>query len=213
MSAQRREQIAAIASQHGVTIIEEDVYAHGDQHLPALCKLTPQHGIYIGSLSKIVAPGLRLGFMVAPAALIADLVAVTQTTSLMVSPIVAELACRWIKDGTATEIANQRRQASWVLQDIANECLTGLTIEYDRNNTHLWLTLPSPWTGLDFSTKVAEHGVIVTPAEQFAVEMGARPSAIRLCLGAPDSSDALRQALNMIAKLAGTQPGPAEFQF
>ena len=213
MSAQRREQITAIAIQHGVTIIEEDVYAHGDEQLPALCELMPQQGIYIGSLSKIVAPGLRLGFMIAPAALVPDLVAVTQTTSLMVSSIIAELACRWIADGTAAEIASQRRQAGWALQNIANECLTDFTIEYDRNNTHLWLTLPSPWTGIDFSTKAAEHGVITTPAEQFAVGTNVKPAALRLCLGAPDSIDALRQGLSTIATLARSQPGPTEFRF
>jgi DNA-binding transcriptional MocR family regulator len=150
--------------------------------------------------------------MIAPAALVADLVATSQTISWMVSPLVAELTCRWIDDGTADEIADRRRLASHRLHALARERLDGLRLESDADNPHLWLSLAAPWTGRDFAATAAAHGVIVTPAEDFAVQPGSGPAAVRLCLGAAESDDALARALAIIAELARGAPRPAGFQ-
>ncbi len=72
--------------------------------------------------------------------------------------------------------------------------------------------MAAPWTGRDFAATAAAHGVIVTPAEDFAVGPGSGPAAVRLCLGATESDDALARALAIIAELARGAPRPAGFQ-
>jgi len=213
LAAERRRRIAEVAARHRVLIIEGDVYARGTAStFEPFGALLPDQTIHITSLSKTVAPGLRVGYMIAPAGLVADLVATSQTISWMVSPLVVELACRWIDDGTADEIADRRRLASQRLHALAREQLDGLRLEYDADNPHLWLSLAAPWTGRDFAAAAAAHGVVVTPAEDFAVGPGTSPAAVRLCLGAAENDDALARALAIIAELARGAPRPAGFQ-
>ncbi len=66
---ERREALVARAKEQGVLIVEDDPYGElsytGDQ-LPTLLSMNPDGVIYMGSFSKILAPGLRLGFVIAP---------------------------------------------------------------------------------------------------------------------------------------------------
>jgi DNA-binding transcriptional MocR family regulator len=213
LAAERSRRIAEVAARRRVLIIEGDVYARGaDSTFEPFGALLPDQTIHITSLSKTVAPGLRVGFMIAPAALVADLVATSQTISWTAPPLVVEFACRWIDDGTADEIADRRRLATHRLHALARDLLDGLRLELDADNPHLWLPLAPPWTGRDFAAAAAAHGVIVTPSEDFAVGPDIGPAAVRLCLGAAESDAALARGLAVVAELARGAPRPTEFQ-
>src|SRR5258706_10308763 len=68
MPVERRRAIAAIAESHGVAIVEDDAYGFLDAGLPPpLASFAPTVGHYLSSLSKSLAPGLRLGFLAGPA--------------------------------------------------------------------------------------------------------------------------------------------------
>ncbi len=77
MSAARREAMQAAVRQHGLTVIEDDYDADLFAEGPAMPPLKGSDGegrvVYIGSLSKVVAPGLRLGYVVAAAPIIREL--------------------------------------------------------------------------------------------------------------------------------------------
>ena len=65
----RREAIAALAQEAGLTILEDDVYRHlwfDAPPPPPLSDLSPDHVIRLGSFSKLLAPGLRVGWLIAP---------------------------------------------------------------------------------------------------------------------------------------------------
>ena len=79
MSAARRKRLASLSLEHGFAIIEDD-YDHefhyeGRPVPPIAADADGANVLYLGSLSKILAPGLRVGFIVAPAALMERLVA------------------------------------------------------------------------------------------------------------------------------------------
>ena len=212
LPAERRAAIAEIAERHGLAVIEDDVYPRGaaDGPLP-IAELAPERTIYISSLSKTVAPGLRVGVIAAPARFHGDLVAVTQTTSWMAPPLMAELACRWIEDGTVTELERARDQITERLQAVAAEALTGLGCRQAPHNSHLWLPLAAPWSGAEFAAKAAERRILVSPAEDFAIDPTRAPAAARICL--PNLEEArLAAALGALAGLARGGPGPAEFR-
>ncbi len=67
MSATRRRRLAAIARQHGLLVIEDAAYAFlADNPPPPMAMLVPDRTVYVSGLSKSVATGLRVGFVVAP---------------------------------------------------------------------------------------------------------------------------------------------------
>ena len=212
LPAERRRALAAIAAEQGVVVIEDDVYPKSaGAPLPCLAELAPEHTVYISSLSKTVAPGLRVGAISAPARLTPDLVAVTQTTSWMAPPLMAELACRWIEDGTVAELDRERDAATARLHEAARRGLAGLAYRHEPHNNHLWLPLEAPWTGAEFAAKAAEHGVLVSPAEHFAIDPNRAPAAVRLCL--PNLAPArLEAALRSLVEIHEGGPGPAEFR-
>ncbi len=213
---ERRRALAAIAADEGLVIIEDDVYSHstegeGAGPLPALAEVAPENTVYISSLSKTIAPGLRVGAIAAPARLYANLVAVTQTTSWMAPPLMAELACRWIEDGTAGELERRRERITLSLQGVAARSLGTLPYHQKAHNTHLWLTLSANWTGSEFAARAAEQRILVAPAEDFAIDPKRAPAAVRLCL--PNIDEAvLGDALQRLAATAESGPGPVEFR-
>ena len=187
LAPERREALAAIADEEGLVIIEDDVHpqrsARGEGgEWPTIARLAPNATIYISSLSKTVAPGLRVGAIAVPAHLYDHFVAVTQTTSWMAPPLMAELACRWIEDGTASELERERDRITRGLQAVARRGLADLEPGYRAHHNLIWLRLPTAWTGREFAARAAEHGVVVAPAEDFAIDPSRAPSAVRIGL-------------------------------
>ena len=108
LSRERREAIVKIAARRGVIVIEDDVNPRGSATTPpAIAELYPERSVYITSLSKTVAPGLRVGCISSPPGLFSDLLVATQTTNWMAPPLMAELACRWIEDGTVDLLSQE----------------------------------------------------------------------------------------------------------
>lgn len=212
LSLERRHALAAIARERGVVLIEDDLFPRSASAArPALAEVCPEQTVYISSLSKTVAPGLRVGSIAAPPRLLPDLVAVTQATSWMAPPLMAELASRWIEDGTVAELAAERERVTGRLHRIAETVLAELPYRAEPHNAHIWLPLEAPWSGTEFAAKAADRQILVSPAEHFAIDPARAPAAIRLCLASSDEPK-LRRALSDLVTLAAGRPGPVEFR-
>ncbi|QPC43074.1 PLP-dependent aminotransferase family protein [Kaustia mangrovi] len=209
---ERRRAIAACAERHDLAIVEDDVNLRdGPRNQTPIAAMAPDRTLYISSLSKIVAPGLRVGVVVAPPALYDAVLAANQTTSWMPPPLMAELACRWIADGTAGELAAERLKISRALQAEAADHLAGIAYRADPDNSHLWIPLPVPWQADEFAARAREAGVIVSPSSVFAMVEPSREPAIRVCLSNLAGSR-LGPALDTLAGLIAQRPAPARFQ-
>lgn len=75
MSLKRRQEVLALCQKYSLPIVEDDVFSElaFDEQLPKLKKLAPQQVIYLGSLSKIFGASIKIGWLSAPAPLIANL--------------------------------------------------------------------------------------------------------------------------------------------
>ncbi|MBT4464131.1 MAG: PLP-dependent aminotransferase family protein, partial [Rhodospirillaceae bacterium] len=123
---QRRQDIARICQQYGVTIIEDDVYGFLPSDRPApLASHAPEISYYISGTAKSIAPGLRIGYVVGPSAATAKLAHAVQFTSWMAAPLMAEIATRWIIDGTADELIEWHRENARFRTALALKTLSG----------------------------------------------------------------------------------------
>jgi len=212
MTAERRALIGEIADRHGVLIIEDDLYPGlPERRPPTIAELWPEGTIYITSLSKTVAPGLRIGTLSSPTGHFEALLNAAQSTNWMAPPLTTEIACRWIEDGTAKAIVADRKATLRHRHDIAQAALHGLPYSRDIDGAFIWLPLPGGWTGLDFAAEALGQRIRVAPGEWFAIDPALAPAGVRIGLGHA-GDEALQTALGQLVELSERRPGRVTFR-
>jgi DNA-binding transcriptional MocR family regulator len=143
MPAQRRIEIARIAEQYDLAIVEDDISSHlVTQPPPPISTMAPERSYYITGLSKSVAGGVRIAYLVAPEKKVDDLSRTLGATCWMVAPLMAELATMWIEDGTADKVLSRKRAEAQRRQQLASRILDSASYSAGPQSFHLWLTLP-----------------------------------------------------------------------
>jgi DNA-binding transcriptional MocR family regulator len=199
VSEARRRQIASIAVRHEVLIIEDAVnHALSSDPPPLFCSIAPEITFLIASLSKVLAAGLRVCYMVGPSHTTARLQELVHTSVHIVSPICLEIAAMWISDGTAERTLALRRNECRTRYEIAMEVLGERKLITSCEAYSGWLELPPPWTAKEFVLEAFARGVKLSPAESFAVEKEKAGNAVRICLGGNTSRESLRRGLLII---------------
>jgi DNA-binding transcriptional MocR family regulator len=201
MPKSRRQKIAAIARERGVLLFEDDIHGHllADAPKP-LAAFAPEQTYYFSSTSKVLAPGLRIAYVLAPEGRMERLSAGVRATTWMVPPLMAEIATGWIEDGTADTILAAKRREAAARQALAARHLGPFGARSVSAAYHVWLPLPRPWKTDDFVRRLRRRGIAVAPAELFAVGPGAPPEAVRVCLGAVPTRADLDRGLAAIAE-------------
>jgi DNA-binding transcriptional MocR family regulator len=209
MSPERRADLAETLRRRGIYAIEDAVYGFLRPELPPVAAEAPDHTLVIDSLTKRLAPGLTLGFLVPPANLAGDLASALRSGGWAPSRFALTAATSWITDGTAAAIEAGKRRDAVRRQEIAAERLAGFTIRADPHAYHLWWELPTPWRADTFVAAAARHGIAVTPAAAFTAGTGHTPNAVRLALASP-TPGTLAAALDTLARLAHSSPEVSE---
>ena len=205
MPEPRRREIAAIAMEHQLTIIEDDLFGLLPvSRPPPIAASAPDRTVLISGLSKSVAPGLRVGYAQAPAAMVAPIRAAVALSCWAPPPLMAEIATRWIEDGTATELNAAQRAHATHRQTMAHRLLRTPAAQ----GLHLWLPLPPPWTGKEFAAAANRAGVLLQPASAFLVGAGPAPAAVRICLSHEPTDTRVAQGLETLARLLAAPPEP-----
>lgn len=209
LSEERRKAIAAIAQKFGLWIIEDDIYGLTVENPPPpLYCHAPEHTFFVGSLSKIVAGGIRVAFVAAPATTVNDVSSAIMATTWMASPITAEIAAMWIEDGTADRVLEEKREEARQRNLIALDCLSGLDYRGKPCGYIVWLHLPEPWTGYEFEQAAFQRRIAVAPAEKFGVGHASLPHAARIALTGPPDRRTLERGLKTLAHILTGPPGP-----
>jgi DNA-binding transcriptional MocR family regulator len=204
MPPARRADLAATLRRLDLVAIEDRVFSFLADDAP-LAALAPDHVIVADSLSKRLAPGLSVGFAVAPHGLVERMVAAIRSGPWSPGGLALEAAIRWISDGTVAALAAEKRQDARDRQAIAAEVLAGFDLRGDPRAYHIWLDLPEGWRAEAFAAAAARNGISLTPGPAYAVGPGHAPAGVRLALASPPP-DVLREALATLARLARTEP-------
>lgn len=210
MPLERRREIARIALENDLVIIEDDVYGSLLTERPTpIAALAPDHTFFVTSFSKLISPALRAGSVMVPQRLVARATAGIRGTTWMASPFMAEIASRWIVDGTADRIVADHREQFKRRQMMASSMLGSSQVRGHPCSPQLWLPLPAHWRSEEFYIQARYRGVIVMPPESFAVGHINLPHAVRLNLGAARSDEELADALRILGGLLADMPEPA----
>ncbi|WP_406053132.1 PLP-dependent aminotransferase family protein [Kribbella sp. NBC_00889] len=201
----QRTQLVSIADRYGVSIIEDASYAFLIVDAPApLAMSAPDLTIYVSSLSKSVATGLRFGFIAAPAELVPALERTIRATTWHTPGLTAAIASRWLDDGTVDHLEAQKRTDARLRQSIAAEVLAGTPYLGHPSSYLLWLPLAPDARPDRIAAALATKQVAVSTAEPFATTPTV-PQALRLALGSVPVPD-LRLALQAVRQEAERDP-------
>ncbi|WP_395674778.1 PLP-dependent aminotransferase family protein [Inquilinus sp.] len=196
MGPARQAEIAEVVRRHGLWLVEDDVYGALTDR-PPLAALVPERGVLVTSLSKTVAAGLRFSLLAGACAPVRELAGQIHATSWPMAPLMAEVACRWIEDGTAARRLAWQRAEVAARHALARRALGG-RIPSDRPaSPHLWL--PRQDDAAAAAARCLAAGVEVVAGDLFAVTREA-PPGLRLSLAAAGSRAELAEAL---ARLRG----------
>lgn len=206
MSEARRAAVAEVAERRDLQIIEDDVYGALATTTP-LAALIPNRCTLVTSFSKSVAAGLRFGLVAGAGPIARAVAAEPQTTLWPLAPLMAEIACRWIEDGTAARRAKWQRDEVAVRHRLACRLLPNARTGPSKPSPHAWLAVPPEMA--DPIAACRAVGVDVVSAATFAVTREA-PARIRISLTAAETRAELGRALQRLAAIGVTWPADSE---
>ena len=188
MNEERRADVARVANETGLPIIEDNPY--GDLWFdappgPSLSSRHPEGSVYLGSFSKILAPGLRLGYLVAPKALYPKLLQAKQAADLHTPSFNQRVVAEVLKDGfierhVPTIRALYKQQCEAMLAALDRE-MAGLGLTWNRpaGGMFLWVQLPAGLKAIPLLDKAVKKGVAFVPGSAFYAQ-DANESTLRL---------------------------------
>lgn len=207
LPAERRADIAAIAREYDFGLLDDDVYGFlVPDRPPTLASYAPERSCYVTCTSKSLVPGLRIGYIGTPPDWTERVSAAVRTSVWMAPPLMAEIAARWITDGTAERLMDWQRTETAARQALAAERLAGHGYRAQPGGFHLWLPLPEPWREGEFVAAARASGVALAPAEVFAVGRQPTPPAVRVCVSAQPDRASLVRGLDILAGLLARPP-------
>ncbi|AML52896.1 PLP-dependent aminotransferase family protein [Falsihalocynthiibacter arcticus] len=197
---ERRRALVEVARKYGLYIIENDTFGPLVKDRPTpVTALAPERSIYLTSFTKCTISGLRAGYLVAPDHLLPALTSRIVVFGWMATPLMCELASRWVLDGTALELAMWQRAELCKRYEIAKQALHGMQWSGHASGLHIWLKLPEGWTTDSFVAYARELSISVAPDTPFLTPKTASQNAVRVSLGSIQDHERFKQALNLLA--------------
>ncbi len=187
MSEARRAALSARAAELGLPLVEDNPYGDLWFDTPPPAPLTarnPEGCIYLGSFSKVLAPGLRLGFVIAPPALYPKLLQAKQAADLHSPSFNQRMVAEVMKDGflsrhVPTIRALYKSQRDAMLAALEREMPEGSEWNTPKGGMFLWARLPEGLDAVKLLPLAVEKGVAFVPGAPF-YGADADPRTLRL---------------------------------
>jgi 2-aminoadipate transaminase len=200
MPLDRREALVALADKYGIPIIEDDPYGqlrYEGEHLPPLVQLDratkgiqSDNGynlgnvIYLSTFSKTLAPGLRLGWIIAPAEVIAKLVQLKQGADLHTGTFVQMVAFEVARGGFLDEHIHKIREVYRARRDVMLAALeaefpTEVTWTHPAGGLFLWVRLPAGMNSHTLLESALAQNVAFVPGDAFYTPDAPTKEALR----------------------------------
>src|SRR5919198_111849 len=199
MSAERRERLIRVCRDAGVPIIEDNPYGmlrFEGQGLPCLRTLDAANVIYLGTLSKVFAPGVRVGWVLAEPGVIARMTLAKEAADLCSSSLTQLVGERYLasprwRDNLRTLVDVYRSRRDAMLDALSELAPEGTTWTRPVGGFYVWVTLPPGLDAARLLPTAIERRVAYVPGTAFYVD-GRGRDAMRLSFSFP-SEEAIRE--------------------
>jgi 2-aminoadipate transaminase len=215
LTEERRRTLIQQARRYGVPIVEDDPYGElrfEGEPLPSLLALEGEqqegtyqgNGIYLGTFSKIMAPGMRLGWVIAPAQVISKLVQAKQGVDLHTSTFTQMIAYELLKDGFLDEHVHLIRRVYQERRDAMLAAMEEYFPEevkwtHPEGGMFLWVTLPEGSDATELLKPAMERNVVFVPGASFYPNGGGR-NTMRLNYS-HDKPERIREGIGRLARV------------
>lgn len=188
-SEERREAVAALLDEFGVTLIEDEPYREltfdGGSAKPIVARLRKASWIYTGTVSKTLLPGLRVGYLIASPDLFPHLLRLKQSADLHTNRIGQWQALQWIGSARYNDHLGVLRQFYRERRDAFEAALQTHFADLANWNTpqgglFFWLTLKQPLDTRTLLDAALAQDVAFMPGEPFFADPQANPGHLRL---------------------------------
>lgn len=204
MPLERRLELIDIARKYGQIIIDDDAYGFLDDNPPAnFAQLAPDLGWYIYSLSKPLAPDVKVAFIAAPEQYREQIIMMLKLTSSNPSTFFTSFVSAAISSGELEKLIRRKRIEGKSRQLKTREVLSGYEVYGHENGFHCWLKLPGGVTAAVLYASLLKKGVEVMPGTIFAAPGADVGEYIRIAMGAERDMNRVIQGLEIIRKQLG----------
>lgn len=214
LSAEGRRELLALAGKFQVPIVEDDYdgeLRYDGPRLLSLKGLDPgDRVIYTGTFSKILFPGLRLGWIVAPAPVMERLLAAKQVCDLHSSPVLQAALFHFCRQGLLEKHMERMRREYRGRRDLLLESLEkfmppGVSWTRPGGGLSLMVRLPDPLSSVDLLRRAGEEGVVFLPGRVFfAAAGGERELRLSFSAVAPERiGEGVRKLARVVRQMMG----------
>jgi len=215
MSLERRRRLLALAAHHQVPIIEDDPYGalrYEGLPVPALHALDERGTvIYLSTVSKVLFPGFRIGWVAGPRPVIERLALMKQVVDLDTNPLAQWAVWAFLDRGLlAKHVAGLRQRypqrRDRMLAAIERHCAGALTCSRPAGGFYVWCRLADGLRGRDLLPEAARRGVAIAPGGSFHPN-GEGEETLRLNFTLPQEDEIEEGVIRLSAAIAALRAG------
>ncbi len=186
-SGKKRREVAGILMEHDTLFIEDDAYGElrfRGEDLPLVGSYLPEQGIITGSFSKIIAPGMRMGWIAAPPEVFTQLVTAKQASDLHSNYLTQRIIYKYLIDNDIDLHIRHIREVYHHQRDIMVKVIEetfppGVSITRPDGGMFLWATLPPGFSTMDLFQIAIKENVAFVPGDPFYTD-GTGSNTMRL---------------------------------
>lgn len=205
-SNQRRMEVASIIGRYDIVLVEDDPYGSlrfQGEHIPPIWSYA-EKAILLSTFSKIVAPGLRLGWACADREVIQQMVYAKQATDLHTSYFDQRVLYQYLIDNDVdahiVQLASTyKKQRDQMVSCIAAYCPPEIHYTEPDGGMFLWLTLPEGLSAMRLFQQAADEKVAFVPGQAFHPD-GSGDNALRLSYSTSDEAT-IEEGIKRLGKL------------
>jgi DNA-binding transcriptional MocR family regulator len=196
MPLARRMELCDVAQRRNLWMIDDDAYHFIEAAPPpSFAALAPELAFTVRSLTKPVAPVMKLAYLVFPERLSAEVIAALRFTSSGVSSVLAKMASRMVHDGSMQRLIEAKRVEGAARLAKAKEILSGINLRAHPNAFHFWIDLPPEKFARSVADALLADGVLVSQSDDFVATSAVAANGLRVALGADPDAERRETAL------------------